>query len=169
MGHSFVIDNMVKRIGKVIIYSSALIFLHYLVTGVGFSQPKAIEESGPDIKLGEIRFQVREFSATSSPLKMLEIHIEVLNRSRRTTAPANSIKLFLVSTETKYPEAAPGAEFNPGQQETMVSDPLPPGAGRIMTFGFSLPEKIPESITFEVQVNPPEGEKKTVTWESGKN
>ena len=162
---------MCKWIGnKAIVYSSVLIFLQFLVTGVGFSQPKAIEESGPDIKLGEIRFQAREFSPASSPIKMLmlEIQIEVLNRSR-TTAPANSIKLFLVPTETKYPEGAPRAEFNPGQQETTVSVPLPPGEGQIMTFGFLLPEKIPESITFEVQVNPPEGEKKTVTWESGKN
>ncbi len=158
---------MCKRIEKAIICSSALIFLQFLVMGVGVSQPKAAEESGPDIRLGEIRFQVREFSPASSSLKMLmlEIHIEVVNRSRRTTAPANSIKLLLVPMETKYPEGAPGNKFDPGQQETTVSASLPPGEGRILTFGFSLPEKIPESITFEVQVNPPEGEKKTVTWQ----
>jgi hypothetical protein len=162
---------MLKRFRKAIVYSSALILLQCLATGVAFSQPKAVEESGPDIRLGEIRFQARESLPASSPLKMLmlEIQIEVLNRSRRTTAPANSIKVLLVPTETKYPEPAAGAEFNPGQQETTVSVPLPPGEGRILTFGFLLPEIIPESITFEVQVNPPEGEKKTVTWESGKN
>jgi hypothetical protein len=160
---------MCKSTGKAIVYSSALIFLQCLVSGVGFSQPKVAEESGPDIRLGEIRFQVREVASTPSPLKMLEIHIEIFNRSRQTTAPSNSIKLVLVPIETKYPEGAPGTKFDPGQQETVVSVPLPPATGRILTFGFSLPEKIPESITFEIQVNPPEGEKKTVTWDSGKN
>jgi hypothetical protein len=160
---------MRKWIGKAIIYSSALVFLQCLVTGAGFPQPKAVEESGPDIRLGEIRFQVRELPSTSSPLKMLEIHIEIFNRSRQTTAPPNSIKFVLVPIETKYPEGAPGTKFDPGQQETTISVPLPPGAGRIVTFGFSLLEKIPESMTFEIQMNPPEGETKTVTWESGKN
>jgi hypothetical protein len=160
---------MCKWIGKAIVYSSALIFLQCLVTGVGFSQPKAVEERGPDIRLGEIRFQVRQVASTPSPLKMLEIHIEIFNRSRETTAPPNSIKLALVPIETKYPEGSPRTKFDPGQQETTISVPLPPAAGRILTFGFSLPEKIPDSITFEIQVNPPEGEKKTATWESSKN
>jgi hypothetical protein len=165
----FVKDNMCRWIGKVIVHPSVLILLLYLVMGVSHSQPQALEESGPDISLGEIRFQVKELASTSSPLRMLEIHIGVLNRSRRITAPANSIKLVLVPTETKYPETTPGAEFNPGPQETMISVPLPPDAVRIQTFGLSLPGKIPESITFDVQVNPPDGEKKTVIWESGKN
>jgi len=158
---------MAKLIGKSIVCLSALISLQCLVTGVGFSQSKAVEENGPDIRLGEIRFQVRELSSTPSPLKMLEIYVELFNRSRQTIAPPNSIKLVLVPTETKYPEGSPGAKFEPGQQETTISVPLPPAAGRILTFGFSLPEKIPESITFEIQINLPEGEKKTVTWESG--
>jgi hypothetical protein len=96
---------------------------------------------------------------------MLEIHIEIFNRSRQTTAPPNFIKLVLVPIETKYPEEAPGTKFDPGQQETTISVSLPPAAGRIVTFGFSLPEKLPESMTFEIQVNPPEGEKKTATWQ----
>jgi hypothetical protein len=162
-------DKMAKLIRKAIVYSSALIFLHCLVTAVGFSQSKAVEESGPDIRLGEIRFQVREVASTPSPLKMLEIHIEIFNRSRQTTAPPNSIKLVLVPTETKYPEGAPGTKFDPGQQETTISVPLPPNTGRILTFGFSLPEKIPESMTFEIQMNPPEGEKKTATWKGSGN
>lgn len=160
---------MGKLIGKAIVYSSALIFLQCLLTGAGFSQPNAAEEKGPDIRLRGISFLVRELPSTPSPLKMLEIHIEIFNKSRQTTAPPNSIKLVLVAKEIKYPEGAPGTEFDPGQQETMVAVPLPPVTGRILTFGFSLPEKIPESMTFEIQMNPPEGEKKTVMWESGKN
>jgi hypothetical protein len=154
---------MCKWIGKAIVYSSALIFFQCLVTGAGFSQ--AVEENGLDIRLGEIRFQVREVPSTPSPLRMLEINVEIYNKSRQTTAPPNSIKLALVPIETKYPEGTPGTKFDPGQQEMMISVPLLPGAGRIVTFGFSLPEKIPESMTFEVQINPPEGEKKTATWQ----
>ena len=161
----FIGDYMCKWIWKTIVYSSALIFFQCVVTGAGFSQPKALEENGLDISLGEIRFQVREVPSTPSPLKMLEINIEIYNKSRQATAPPNSIKLILVQKEIKYPEGASGAEFAPGQQETMISVPLPPGAGRIVTFGFSLPERIPESITFHVQINPPEGEKKTATWQ----
>jgi hypothetical protein len=162
-------DKMGKLIRKIIVYSSALIFLQCLATGVGFSQSKAVEERGPDIRLGEINFSVREFQSTPSPLRMLEIHIEIYNKSRQVTAPPNSIKLVLVPKETKYPEGVPGGEFDPGQHETTIAVPLPPITGRIVTFGFSLPEKIPESMTFEIQMNPPEGETKTVKWESGKN
>ena len=162
-------DKMSKLIRKAIVCLSALIFLQCLATGVGFSQSQTVEENGPDVRLGEIRFQVRELSSTPSPLKMLEIHIEVFNRSRKTTAPPNSIKLVLVPIKTEYPEGAPGAEFSPGRQDMTISDPLPPAAGRILTFGFSLPEKIPESTTFEIQINPPEGEKKTASWKSGQN
>ena len=160
---------MAKLTRRAITYSSALILSLFLETGVLLSQPKVAEEKGPDIRLTGISFLVRELPSTPSPLKMLEIHIEIFNKSRQTTAPPNSIKLVLVAKETKYPERAPGTKFDPGQQETMVAVPLPPNTGRILTFGFSLPEKIPESMTFEIQMNPPEGEKKTVMWESGKN
>ena len=159
---------MYKRTGKAIVCLSTPIFLLCLGTGIGFSQTKSVEESSPDIRLGEIRFQVKELASTPSPLKMLEVHVEVLNRSRQATAAANSIKLVLVPTETKYPEGTSGKKFDPGQQETTIAAPLPPGAGRIVIFAFSLPEKIPESITFEAQLDSPEGEKKTATWESNK-
>ena len=129
----------------------------------------AAEEGGPDIRLGEVRFQVRELASTPSPLRMLEIQIEIYNKSRQATAPPNSVKLVLVPIDMKYSEGTPKTKFDPGQKETTISVPLPPSTGRILIFGFSLPEKTPESITFEFQVNPPEGEKKTATWESGKN
>jgi hypothetical protein len=35
----------------------------------------------------------------------------------------------------------------------------------VLVIGFLIPEEKLGSITFEVQINPPEGEKKTVTWE----
>jgi hypothetical protein len=149
---------------KAMARSSALVLLLFLVTGVCLSQSKAAEEKGPEISLQGISFLMRELPSTPSPLKMLEIHIEIYNKSRQSIAPANSIKLVLVPKETKYSEGAAGPEFDPSQQETTISVPLPPASGLILTFGFSLPEKIPESMTFEIQVDPPEGEKKMVTY-----
>lgn len=162
-------DKMENLIRKAMVCSSALVLLLFLVTEVGFSQSKAVEEKGPDIRLEGISFLVRELPSTPSPLKMLEIHIEIFNKSRQTMAPPNSIKLVMVPKEIKYPEGVPVAGFNPAQEETTLTVPLPPNTGRIFIFGFSLPEKIPESMTFEIQINPPEGEKKTVTWGGGGN
>jgi hypothetical protein len=159
---------MWKQNGKAIVYSSALIFFQCLSTGAVLSQVKAAEERGPDIELREIRFQVSEVPSTPSPVKVLEIKIELSNKSRHATAPPDSIKLVLTPREIRYPEGASGTKFSPGQQETMISVPLPPRAGRVVIFGFSLPEKIPESITFDIQVNPPEGEKKTATWQGNR-
>ena len=159
-------NNLTK---KAVIWSSAVVLLQSLVMGVGFSQSEVAEEKGPEISLKEISFLVREHPSTASLLKMLEIHIEIYNKSRQATAPANSIKLVLVPIESKYAEGAPGSKYDPGQQETTIPVPIPPASGRIMTFGFSLPEKIPKSMTFEIQINPPDGEKKTATWESAGN
>jgi hypothetical protein len=156
---------MPRLTGRAITYSSALIFSLFVGVGILLSQSKAAEEKGPDISLKGIRFQVRELPSTPSPLKILEIQVEIFNKSRQTTAPSNSIKLVLVPIETKYQEGSPETEFNPGQQETTIAVPLPPNTGRIVTFGFSLPEKIPKSVTFEIQIDPPEGQKKTATWE----
>jgi hypothetical protein len=155
-------------IRKAIIRSTALVLLLLLATG-NLSQSTAAEEKGPEIIVKGISFLVREIPSTPSPLKILETHVEVYNKSREATAPANSIKLVLVPIESKYAEGDPGSKFDPGVQETTIAVPLPPVTGRIMTFGFSLPEKLPESMTFEIQINPPEGEKKTATWKSGKN
>lgn len=155
-------------IKKAIIRSTVSLLSLFLVTG-GLSQSRAAEEKGPEISVKGISFLVRELPSTPSPLKILEIHVEIYNKSRRATAPANSIKLVLVPKETKYPEGGPRTEFDPGQQETTISVPLPPASGLVLTFGFSLPERIPESMTFETQVDPPEGEKKTATWESSRN
>jgi hypothetical protein len=163
------VNKMNKRLKKTITYSSVLIFLLFLATGVIFSQPKAIVEKGPEIKLGEVTFFVREFESTTSPLKMLEVHVEIFNRSQRSAAPPNSIKVVVVPKEIKYPEEASVTEFKPTQEETTLTVPLPPNSGRLLIFGFSLPEKKPESVTFEIQINPPDGEKKTVKWEGSSN
>jgi len=160
---------MVKWIGKNIIYLSVLIFLLSLATGIILSQLRAEEEKEPKIRLGEITFSLREFQSAPSPLRILEIHIEVFNRSRTSTAPPNSIKVVVTQKEAKFPEGTPVTEFASSPQEVTLDLPLPPSTGRILIIGFSLPETKPESITFEIQVNPPDGEKKTVKWEGSGN
>jgi hypothetical protein len=156
---------MGKLFKKTIIYSSILIFLLFLATVVVLSQPKAIEEKGPEIRLGEVTFFVREFESTLSPLKMLEVHIEIFNKSRRIAAPPNSIKVVVTPKEVKFQEGTSVTEFALNPEEVTLNLPLPPSTGRVLIIGYSLLETKPESITFEIQVNPPDGEKKTVKWE----
>ncbi len=154
---------MIKRI---ILYSSLLVLLVLQATEVAFSQPKAAEEKA-DIRFGKITFRTRDFESATPPLRMLEVQVEIINKSRKITASSNSIRVVVVPKEIKFPEGVSGAEFNPAQEEVTVPVPLSPNTGRMLIFGFSLPEKKPESITFEVQINPPGGENSMVKWESG--
>jgi hypothetical protein len=156
---------MAEIFGKIFFSLSILFFSFFLILGEGYAQPKPGEEKGPEIKLGAVTFMVRELESTPSPLKMLEIQIEVFNKSQRIPAPPNSINVIVVPKEIKYPETVTGSEFNPRREETMLTFPLPPNTGRILIIGLELPEKRPESITFEIQVNPPDGEKKTAKWQ----
>jgi hypothetical protein len=132
---------------KTIFCLTILISLFFLEVGAGLSQPASIGEKGPEIRLGEVTIKIREFDSTP-PLKILELQIEILNRSQQSVAPPNSIKVVVTPKE-----------------ETTLSLPLPPRTGRVMIIGYPFQTESPESITFEVQINPPEGEKKIVTWE----
>jgi hypothetical protein len=158
---------MAKISRKTFFYFSILFFSLFLVLGEVYSQPMPREEKDPEIKLGAVTFLVREFESTPSPMKMLEIHIEIFNNSRRTPALPGSINVIVVPKEINYPESASGSEFSPPQEEAALNVPLLPNTGRVLIIGLQLPEKRPESITFEIQVNPPDGEKKTVKWQGG--
>jgi hypothetical protein len=141
-------------------------FLFSLGMGVALSQIKPkMEEKGPQIHMGGVAFQVREIETTLSPIKMVEVHVEIVNRSQQFAAPPNSIKVVLAPKDVKFPTATPVSGFNPVPEEITLDFPLSPRTGRVVMFGLSLPEIKPESITFEIQINPPDGEKKTVTWE----
>jgi len=157
---------MGKLVRKIITFPSLPLFLLFLLAGVLFSQPNALEEKA-DIRFGKITFRTRDFESATPPLRMLEVQVETLNKSRRITAPPNSVRVVIVPREIKFPEGTPGTEFNLTQEETTLTVSLPPNTGRMVIFGFSLPEKKPESITFEVQINPPGGENSVVKWESG--
>jgi len=144
---------------------SLLIFLFFLGIEEGLSQPLFQEEKEPQITLRNVTFQIREIESTPFPLRMLEAHIEILNRSQRLVAPPNSIRVVVVPKETKYKGTNGAAELTLFPGEATLDFPLPPRTGRVLVIGFSMPEEKPESITFEIQINPPEGEKKMVTWE----
>jgi hypothetical protein len=154
-------------IKKIIFYFfiSTLFFL--LGSKDGFSQLKV--EKPPEIRLGETRFQTREIGSPPSQLRMLEIHIEVINRSRTSAALPNSIKVVITPKEVKFSEGTPVTEFALNPEEVTLNLPLPPSTGRVLIIGYSLLETKPKSITFEVQINPPDGEKKTVKWEGSGN
>ena len=151
---------------KIVCYSSFIFLLVSQITGFVYSQSKDAEEKA-DIRFGKINFQTREFESATSPIKMLEVQIEILNKSRKLIAPANSIRVVVVPKEIKFPEGASGVEFKPSREEVAIPVSLPPNTGRMVILGFSLPEKKPESITFEIQINAPGGESSLVKWESG--
>ena len=135
-----------------------------LFLGEAMSQPVSKEDTGPQIELGEITFRTREFESKPQPLKILEVQIEVLNRSRQFAAPSHSVKVVLVAKEIQSSEQKPVKDFEPASQEATLNVPIPARTGRALTIGFSLPQEKLASITFEIQINPPEGAKKTATW-----
>ena len=145
--------------------ASFLFFLLLLsFAGIGKSTSQPLSEGEPVIRLGEITFKVREIESTPSNIKILEFYVEVLNKSRRTTAPPNSIKVVVSQKEVVYAGPKPAEEFAPAPQEAVLSIPLPPVTGRVLIFGVPLPKEKVESITFEIHLNPPGGDKKTISW-----
>jgi hypothetical protein len=146
---------------RIILYSAILVSVFLLSVGTGLSQSPE-EEMGPEIKLGEVTAKIRELQSTP-PLKLLEIQIEVLNQSKQSAAPPDSIKVVVTPKEIQPSDGSP---LNP--EESVLNFPLPPKTGRVVIIGYPLPGEALQSITFEVQINPPEGETKMVTWGSPK-
>jgi hypothetical protein len=156
---------MDRMLNKTVIYLFVLIFLLSLGTTEVYSQTNPKVEKPPEIKFGQINFQIRELGSPPTQQKMLEIQIEILNRSIRSIVPPNSIKVLVTPKEVKFPEGIPVTELALSPEEVTLNLPLAPSTGRVLIIGYSLLETKPESITFEVQVNPSDGEKKTVKWE----
>jgi hypothetical protein len=152
---------MRRSFGKILFCLSITIFLSCLGAGEGLSQPA---QEGPLVKLGNVTFRKKEIEAASSTLKVLEVQIEVLNQSQQSVAPPNSTKVVVVPKEVKSPDGTPVNTFAPTSEEATLNAPLPPRTGRVLIIGFVMPKEKLGSIVFEVQINPPEGEKKLVTW-----
>ncbi len=149
-------------IKKLFLFISLIVIL-LIVKNYSFSQTKP-EVEQPRIRFGEISFKLRQIESMPSNIKFLEIHIEILNLSKKVTLPENSIKLVIIPKEVSFKDNSSDAEWQINKEERFLDFPIPPLAGRIVVFGFSLPENIPQSITFDIQINPPDGEKKTITW-----
>ncbi len=134
--------------------------------GEGLSQPASNVEKVPEIRLGEVAVRIREFESVSSPFKILELQIEILNQSQQSVAPANSIKVVVIPKEIRFSSEESTNELSLTPEESTLNLPLSPKASRVMVVGYPFQKEVPGSITFEVQINPPEGEKKTVTWKN---
>jgi hypothetical protein len=147
-------------------YLLLLIFLFFGGVNEVLSQPASPAEKGPEIRLGEVAVKIREFESAPSPFKILELQIEILNQSRQSVAPPHSIRVLVTPKEIKLSSTKSTSELTLTPEETTLNLPLSPNAGRVMIIGYPFQTENPESITFEVQINPPEGEKKTVIWES---
>ena len=147
---------------KILFSLSIVIFLSCLAVGEGL--PQLAQEKDPLVKLGNVTFQTREIQTASSTLKLLEVQIEVLNQSQQSVIPPNSIKVVLVPKEVKSSDGAAVNLPAPPSEEAILNVPLPPRTGRVLIIGFTIPKEGLGSIAFEVQINPPEGEKKLVTW-----
>lgn len=153
----FKLDNMKKFILPFLIFILTLFtFKNYCIS--------QIKQKVDIIRFGEIGFKLREIESIPSKIKFLEIHIEILNLSQKITLPENSIKLAIAPKMIEYKNDFSGSEWQIKEEERFLDFPLPPSTGRIVVFGFSLPEKVPQTITFEIQINPPHGEKKIITW-----
>jgi len=143
-----------------------LISCFFLGMGTGLSQPAAVAEKSPEIRFGDVAVKLRQFESTPSSLKILELQMEIINQSKQSEAPPNSIKVVVTPKEIKFPSSKSTSQFTPTPEEMTLNLPLLPRSGQMMIIGYPLPTDSPESITFEVQINPPDGEKKTVIWES---
>jgi hypothetical protein len=149
---------------KIIGLCLALLFVCDLEEQAGFSQPSQKLDKDPWVEVGRIDFRLKEVQATPSPIQMLEIQIEIINPNPKETVPPNTIKVIASPKGIRFSSESAASPFTLPPEEVALNSPLPPKAVRIMIMGFSLPPEKLESISFEVQVNPPDGEKKTATY-----
>ena len=143
---------------------SLLVLLFVLGTAHVFSQPAQQEETVLQVRLETISFRVREIPSSPSPLTLLEVHVSVFNPNKKATVPANSIKLAIVPKEITLLSTPPKDQPDLQPEITTLNFPLAPETGRLLITAFSLPMEAVDSVTFDIQINPPQGEKQTATW-----
>jgi hypothetical protein len=158
-------DTMVGRIRKgLFILPILLILTCGILPRQGAAQPQKPElPKTPVVRLGGVTFAVKDVAAIPSPLKFLEVQVEVMNFGGADAAPG-SIKVLVTPREFVSAEGA-ALKGIPSAEEILLPVALGARSGRVVIAGFSLPPERIRSIEFEVQINPPEGEKKTVTWQ----
>jgi hypothetical protein len=137
----------------------------FLITSAdGLCQGSVQEGSVLRIGIGNVSFQVREVQASPAPIRILDVQVEVMNQSQTDVVPAQTLKAVVQPKEVTYPPSRTSNAFPLGGMDFVINQPPPPGTGRLVIFSFSLPGERPESITFEIQVNPPAGPRKSAVW-----
>ena len=141
-----------------------LLFFLVLETGYVFSQPVQQEEIVLQVRLENIDFRVREIPSSPTPVTLFEVHVSVFNPNPKVTVPANAITLVIVTREITFLPGGPKDQPELQPEATTLMFPLAPRTGRLHITAFSLPMQAVESLTFDIQINPPKGETKTATW-----
>jgi len=130
-----------------------------------YSQTSINTKKELPVKMGAIEFRIREFEATPTPIRMLEIHVEVVSQSEQMTIPPNAIRIVVIPKEIQFSSPGPTGDFTPAPGEVTLTFPLPPKGIHIGIIGFSIPREKLQAISFEIQINPPEGEKRNATFQ----
>lgn len=140
------------------------LFLLWVGLKNAFAQPVSSDQKGSPIQMGEVTFRLREIDSKPESLTFLELHVPVLNRSRKEVIPANTITVIATVGEVVALEGKALSRDDFGTVEGTLNAPLPPGTGRIVVLGLPLPREKVASITFEIQIDPPHGDSRKVTW-----
>jgi hypothetical protein len=141
-----------------------LVLMCSLFPRQGAAQPRKPElPKTVMVRLGGVSFSVKDVAATPSSLKFLEVQVEVMNFGGADAEPG-SVKVLVTPREVISAEGTVMKDI-PSAEEIVLPVALGTRSGRVVIAGFSLPPEKLRSIEFEVQLNPPEGEKKTVTWQ----
>ena len=96
---------------KIIGLCLALLFVCGLEEQTGFSQPSQKPDKDPLVEVGRIDFRLKEVQATPSPIRMLEIQIEIINPSPKETVPPNSIKVIAIPKEIRFSSESAASPF----------------------------------------------------------
>jgi hypothetical protein len=151
-----------KNLKKTIAGLSIMTLMVIMGAEEGLPQPSPKEEIARGT-LGNITFYIREIEAKPSPLTILEVQVEIVNRSPRSTVLPNSVKAVVAPKEIEFSSEQKDG-FSLSTEEGTLTAPISPGGSRLLIIGFQIPPERLESIIFEVQINPPDGEKKVVAW-----
>ncbi len=152
------------NVRKVILF---LIVISSIAIGATLARAQSSEQKTTDfsVQLGTIGFEIRKFEAAPSPVQILELQIEISNPSQKATVPPNAVKVIVLPKAIKFSAEGAQGNFAPPREEVTLTQPLLPRMARTLTIGFQLPKEKLESISFEIQINPPQGETKTATFD----
>ena len=130
------------------------------------SQPSPQRDVSPAARLGALHLRVKTIEGSPAPLKILELEVEINNNDPIRTIPPGEVKVRVTPGEILPSSLKTEGKYDPSPEEAAVTLPIPPRGSRSLLFGFSLPPEKLDSISFEVQIHPPGGEKKATTYQT---